>query len=775
MAHDNSCHGNQSAQKDGLAMPFREQLVNGVYLNDDSPLGQGSITRTHSSPLESDYEVPNPIIDLAISSGTILNQAVKNLGSAIDESPTASELIHRSEEFLGETSKKVSSSLDRTANVADELRLQATEEIVKGSEKLTNTAREVFKIALESAINTTQNAAENFSEEHPDLVAKLKSTQSQFTSFVGQAARNIFSSVYQRAERLGDSIVDLFEDSPSELHRHVGLSEIKTSDTLFEASALSEANAVDSVEMSNFNDTEQSNSTIAGNDHRIGFPIDQIQSNLLEGTSSAGFISWKNGLPIENGGVINNAYYAQKKFGNVFSEGGKFSGWTVNQLQEGIAKEYIKLSDIPVEYVTKDGKTYILNTRSASTLGGSGIPRDLWHVKNMTGNLEAESRLVGQLERNSIKSSPPKYPLPSTNIKVPQQPISPSALKALEITGGTTKFLQGIGKVAAPVAIAFDGYRLIDSYQQDGGTFGHNFQTTTGSVAGGWTGGLVGAQLGAQGGAALGGAIGVWFGGVGAVPGAAIGGVVGGVGGGIAGAFAGSEVGEWIGSGEATTWSTTTFDNVNKAVSDAFQNTTETVSDIANQAGQDVSNAINGTTEKVSEVTQQVSQEVSNVINGTTEKVSETVNQVSQDVSSVIHDTTQKASEVSQEVSNAVSDATEKVSETANQVSQDVSNIIHDTTQKASEVTQQVRQEVSNAFSDVTEKISETVNQASQDVSNVIHDTAEKASEAGQGISNAIQDTIKEVSETVNQVSQKVSETYEKTTQWLGGLFGGNR
>ena len=104
--------------------------------------------------------------------------------------------------------------------------------------------------------------------------------------------------------------------------------------------------------------------------------------------------------------------------------------------------------------------------------------------------------------------------------------------------GHVSQGLDTFGKVAAPVAVAADGYRLYSAFQQDGDTVGKHTLETGGSVAGGWAGAVAGGEMGADAGAA----VGAFFGGVGAVPGAIVGGLVGGVVGGIAGSEAGTDI-----------------------------------------------------------------------------------------------------------------------------------------------------------------------------------------------------------------------------------------
>ncbi|MBE9178546.1 LysM peptidoglycan-binding domain-containing protein [Oculatella sp. LEGE 06141] len=131
-----------------------------------------------------------------------------------------------------------------------------------------------------------------------------------------------------------------------------------------------------------------------------------------------------------------------------------------------------------------------------------------------------------------------KYPHINANPQLTGKPdphtrISPGTLRA---AGGTARVLEGVGKVAKPVAVVTDTIRLADAVEADGGRFGENTAVTAGSVAGGWGG----AAAGAWGGAQLGAAIGA----LGGPVGAGVGGLVGGLAGGVAGAFGGSWVGE---------------------------------------------------------------------------------------------------------------------------------------------------------------------------------------------------------------------------------------
>ena len=120
--------------------------------------------------------------------------------------------------------------------------------------------------------------------------------------------------------------------------------------------------------------------------------------------------------------------------------------------------------------------------------------------------------------------------------KDPHIPLASTQFNSLKTAG---QVLDGIDKVAKPVAIVTDAIQLGNAIKTDiqQGTGGDNTIVTGSRVASGWAG----AWGGAQGGAAIGAGIGSFFG---PGPGTAIGGFVGGIIGGIGGSILGSKVGE---------------------------------------------------------------------------------------------------------------------------------------------------------------------------------------------------------------------------------------
>ena len=158
----------------------------------------------------------------------------------------------------------------------------------------------------------------------------------------------------------------------------------------------------------------------------------------------------------------------------------------------------------------------------------------------------ATGRPAGEwvLRSDAPHSGAPTYHVNSnprvTGVRDPHTPIPEGTYRSI---GTAARVLEGVDKIAMPVAIGIDAARLGAAFHEDGNRIGTKTEQTAGSVAGGWAGAVAGAAGGAEGGAWIGGGIGAFFGGVGAAPGAAVGGVIGGIAGGIAGAIGGS----WFG------------------------------------------------------------------------------------------------------------------------------------------------------------------------------------------------------------------------------------
>ena len=113
-------------------------------------------------------------------------------------------------------------------------------------------------------------------------------------------------------------------------------------------------------------------------------------------------------------GVLEGANFAQTTFSRTFSASpGRFAGQTIDEVAKALSSGSMKVGDVPIEYIVRNGSTLILNTRSAQALQLAGIPRAQWKAVNMTGTAGAEARLTGQLRKNGLGSRGIANPTPS--------------------------------------------------------------------------------------------------------------------------------------------------------------------------------------------------------------------------------------------------------------------------------------------------------------------------------------------------------------------------
>jgi hypothetical protein len=113
-----------------------------------------------------------------------------------------------------------------------------------------------------------------------------------------------------------------------------------------------------------------------------------------------------------NNGVLDKANFAQKDYSETFSVDGirifsKAAGRpirTISDLTNALKNGDILLSQVPIDYIIRDGNTLILNTRSSQALERAGIPRNQWYAVNRTGNALYEGMLSDQLTNNGLTS-----------------------------------------------------------------------------------------------------------------------------------------------------------------------------------------------------------------------------------------------------------------------------------------------------------------------------------------------------------------------------------
>ncbi|MER9651726.1 hypothetical protein [Mesorhizobium sp. M0199] len=112
----------------------------------------------------------------------------------------------------------------------------------------------------------------------------------------------------------------------------------------------------------------------------------------------------------EVGVSVGGLSYAQKTYRESFSSigkaqysqlvGSKIS--TIGDLVSAISSGKVRATDIAVEIGNLNGKSYIMNTRTATALERAGIPRSQWSLIDKTKDKAAMDRLRAQLARNEI-------------------------------------------------------------------------------------------------------------------------------------------------------------------------------------------------------------------------------------------------------------------------------------------------------------------------------------------------------------------------------------
>jgi len=133
----------------------------------------------------------------------------------------------------------------------------------------------------------------------------------------------------------------------------------------------------------------------------VGMALDGVAAAvpLMPGGAAAGIAAYRLGNAAAKG-IPADAQFAQKTYGAMFSKGGTFAGKSVDDVAAALRAGAMKPSDVPIDYIVRDGRTIILNTRSSQALEAAGVARSEWNAVNRTGNAAYEGRLTDQLSGN---------------------------------------------------------------------------------------------------------------------------------------------------------------------------------------------------------------------------------------------------------------------------------------------------------------------------------------------------------------------------------------
>lgn len=85
-----------------------------------------------------------------------------------------------------------------------------------------------------------------------------------------------------------------------------------------------------------------------------------------------------------------------------FSDEGAFAGKTIDQVADALRSGQLRPTDVPVDYLIREGHALAINTRSSLALRRAGIDLSEWTLVNRTGDLFFEAKITERLARNGI-------------------------------------------------------------------------------------------------------------------------------------------------------------------------------------------------------------------------------------------------------------------------------------------------------------------------------------------------------------------------------------
>jgi len=88
-----------------------------------------------------------------------------------------------------------------------------------------------------------------------------------------------------------------------------------------------------------------------------------------------------------------------------FSKGSPFNGSTISDVSAQLRAGTLTPADLPIQTITIDGNTLIINTRSALALRQAGIPQSAWVLNDVSGDPAIQAAVSARLAGNGLTSA----------------------------------------------------------------------------------------------------------------------------------------------------------------------------------------------------------------------------------------------------------------------------------------------------------------------------------------------------------------------------------
>jgi RHS repeat-associated protein len=109
--------------------------------------------------------------------------------------------------------------------------------------------------------------------------------------------------------------------------------------------------------------------------------------------------------PFVSAAPVRPLVFSQTTASPFFSVEGTFAGRSIASVADDLFSGIINASDLPIEYIEREGVRLIVNTRSSLALRIAGVPQSQWRLVNRTGVESAEAAMTERLTRNGLTNA----------------------------------------------------------------------------------------------------------------------------------------------------------------------------------------------------------------------------------------------------------------------------------------------------------------------------------------------------------------------------------